>query len=225
LSPHRFFVEFDATPAVDRRSVSAMAKPKVTYFNFPGSRGEEVRLALWIAGVDFEDNRIDNAAWPDLKPKTPFGSLPTLEIEGRQTLAQSNAILVFIGREHGLHPKDNWQAAEHEALMSAVEELRANVVPVIRMTDKEASLAARKELEANFLPKWGANIERRLGNGPFVAGENISVADIKLYMAVRWFSSGGIDHVSKDVFAPFEKLSALAQAVANHPRVLAWYAR
>ncbi len=205
--------------------MSPMAKPKVTYFDFPGSRGEEVRLALWIAGVDFDDNRIPSTAWPDLKPKTPFGSLPTLEIEGRQTLAQSNAILVFIGRSHGLHPKDNWEAAEHEALMSAVEDLRANVVPVIRNQDKEASLAGRKELATNYLPKWGANVERRLGSGPFVAGQNISVVDLKLYMAVRWFSSGGVDHVPKDVFAPFEKLSGVAEAVANHPKVLAWYAR
>ena len=202
-----------------------MAKPKVTYFDFPGSRGEEVRLALWIAGVDFDDNRLPNGAWPDLKPKTPFGSLPTFEIEGRQVLAQSNAILVYIGREHGLHPKDNWQAAEHEALMSAVEDLRSNVVPAIRNPDKEASLAARKELAANYLPQWGANVERRLGKGPFLAGDNISVADIKLYIGARWFSSGAVDHIPKDIFARFEKLSALAESVAKHPRVVAWYSR
>jgi prostaglandin-H2 D-isomerase / glutathione transferase len=32
-----------------------MSMPKVTYFNFAGSRGEEVRLALVIAGVAFDD--------------------------------------------------------------------------------------------------------------------------------------------------------------------------
>jgi glutathione S-transferase len=58
-----------------------------------------------------------------------------------------------------------------------------------------------------------------------VAGESLSVVDIKLYMGVRWFSSGGIDHVPKDVFAPFEKLSGIEQAVAKHPRIVAWYAR
>lgn len=202
-----------------------MAKPKVTYFDFPGSRGEEVRLALWIAGVDFDDNRVSTSSWLELKPKTPFGSLPVLEIEGRQPLAQVNAILVFIGRMHDLHPKDNWEAAQHEALMGAVEDLRANVIPATRIKDPEASLAARKELANNYLPQWGRNIERRLGSGPFVAGDKISVADIKLYLGVRWFTSGGVDHVPKDVFAPFEKLSGVAQAVANHPRVLAWYAR
>lgn len=202
-----------------------MAKPKVTYFDFPGSRGEEVRLALTVAGVDFDDNRISFPAWPDLKPTTPFGSLPTFELEGRPVLAQVNAILGYIGREHGLHPKDNWEAARHEALMNAVEDLRHHVFPSLRIKDPEASLAARQELANNYLPTWGANIERQLGNGPFVGGETISVADIKLYMGVKWFSSGGVDHVPKDVFARFEKLSGVAQAVAQHPRIVAWYAR
>lgn len=202
-----------------------MAKPKVTYFDFPGSRGEEVRLALWCAGVDFDDNRINGAAWPDLKPTTPFGSLPTLELEGRPVLAQVNAILVYIGREYGLHPKDNWEAARHEALMSAVEDLRHNVVPAIRIKDPEASLAARLELANNYLPTWATFIERQLGDGPFVAGETLSVADIKLYIGARWFSSGGVDHVPKDVFAKFPKLSGIEQAVAKHPRIVAWYSR
>jgi prostaglandin-H2 D-isomerase / glutathione transferase len=202
-----------------------MTKPKVTYFDFPGSRGEEVRLAMWVAGVDFDDNRISGATWSDLKPRTPFGSLPMFELEGRPPLAQVNAILVYIGREYGLHPKDNWEAAQHEALMGAVEDLRNNVVPATRIKDPEASLAARKELATNYLPQWGSYVERRLGAGPFVAGANISVADIKLYMGVKWFTSGGIDHVPADVFAPFPKLSGIAQAVAKHPRIVAWYAR
>jgi glutathione S-transferase len=202
-----------------------MAKPKVTYFDFPASRGEEVRLALAAAGVDFDDNRINGAGWAELKPKTPFGSLPTFELEGRPVLAQVNAILVYIGREYGLHPKDNWEAARHEALMGAVEDLRHTVGPVTRIKDPEASLAARKELVADYLPRWAANIERQLGNGPFVAGETLSVVDIKLYIGARWFSSGNVDHIPKDVFAPFEKLSGIEQAVAKHPRVVAWYAR
>ena len=41
-----------------------MTKPKLTYFDIPTSRGEECRLALHVAGVAFEDNRIRHAAWP-----------------------------------------------------------------------------------------------------------------------------------------------------------------
>ena len=105
-----------------------MPKPKLTYFDAPASRGEECRLALHVAGVDFEDDRIKRADWPALKPTTPFGSVPVLEMPGHPALAQSNAILVLIGRLHGLHPKDVFEAARHEAMMHHVEDLRVPAV-------------------------------------------------------------------------------------------------
>ena len=98
-----------------------MTKPKLIYFNTPTSRGEECRLALHVAGVDFEDVRIPRDDWPKLKPTTPFGGVPVLEMPGRPPLAQSNAILVFIGREHGLHPTDAFEAARHDHRSLAVE--------------------------------------------------------------------------------------------------------
>ncbi|HLT36120.1 MAG TPA: glutathione S-transferase family protein [Enhygromyxa sp.] len=205
-----------------------MPKPKLSYFDFAGSRGEECRLALHLAGVEFEDNRIKGPSWPELKDKTPYGSLPTFEIEGRGTLAQSNAILVYIGREHGLHPRDNWQAARHEELMCAAEELRSMVVPTLRITDPDEKRRAREELASGFLPRWGGCVERALtglGSGPFVAGDTIHVADIKLYMVARWFSSGNVDHVPADVFGKFSRLIGVEQAVAKHPKIVEWYAR
>src|SRR5262245_57839426 len=102
-----------------------MSKPKLTYFDISASRGEECRLALHLARDDFLDNRVARDAWPGLKPTTPFGSLPMLEIEGQPPLAQSNAILALVGRRHGLHPEDAFEAARHEALMCHVEDLRA----------------------------------------------------------------------------------------------------
>ena len=56
-----------------------MSKPKLTYFDGAWSRGEECRLAVHVAGVDFEDRRIKREEWLDLKPETPFGSLPRRE--------------------------------------------------------------------------------------------------------------------------------------------------
>ena len=44
-----------------------MAKLKLTYFNGRG-RGEPARLILAQAGVEYEDNRIEFADWPALKP-------------------------------------------------------------------------------------------------------------------------------------------------------------
>src|SRR6476469_1216412 len=99
-----------------------MSKPRLIYFDAPASRGEECRLALHVAGVDFEDVRIKRGDWPALKPKTPFGSLPVLELPGQPPLAQSTAIMTLIGRRHGLHPSDLFEAARHEAIMQHAED-------------------------------------------------------------------------------------------------------
>ena len=81
----------------------AMSKPRLVYFDFAGSRGEECRIALHLAGVDFDDVRVAGADWPARKPQSPFGSMPILELDGQPPLGESNAILVYIGRQHGLH--------------------------------------------------------------------------------------------------------------------------
>ncbi|KAK3101193.1 hypothetical protein FSP39_001657 [Pinctada imbricata] len=43
-----------------------MPKYKLTYFNVRG-RGEIIRLALTVAGQEFEDNRFEHNEWPEIK--------------------------------------------------------------------------------------------------------------------------------------------------------------
>jgi prostaglandin-H2 D-isomerase / glutathione transferase len=205
--------------------VPPMSKPKLTYFDAPVSRGEECRLALWIAGVDFDDNRIKFDAWPTLKPNTPFGALPVFEVEGHPPLAQTNAILVLIGRQHGLHPKDNFEAAQHEAMMTHIEDLRITVGRTMRMTDQEEKKKTREEIAASYIPTWAAQAENHLGDGPFMSGDKLNVADIKIFIILRWFISGALDHIPATVFSAYPKLNRVFEAVRDHERVKAWYAR
>jgi glutathione S-transferase len=202
-----------------------MTKPKLTYFDAPVSRGEECRLALHVAGVDFEDNRIKREDWPALKPTTPFGSMPVFEMPGHPPLAHANAILVLIGRRHGLHPTDDFEAARHEAVMCHVEDLRAHVAPTIRIADEAEKKKAREALAATYLPAWAASTEKQIGDGPFFGGAKINVVDFKLHMAVRWFNGGNVDHIPATIFAAFPKLTRVHDAVRDDARVKAWYAK
>lgn len=200
-----------------------MSDLEVTYFDYPGGRGEEVRLALNIAGVDFDDNRLSFDAFGKIKPDLQFGSLPILKVNNSFVLAQTNAILRLIGRQYGLHPDDPFEAARHDAFMEAVEELRQRIAPTLRMNDAAEKKAAREELSAIYIPHWGLCVERLIGSGPFVGGDVPSVADIKLYMVENWISSGGVDDIPNDIFDPFTKFKALADGIRNHPAVLKWY--
>lgn len=209
----------------ERHYRERMDRPRLTYFDAPVSRGEECRVALHVAGVDFEDRRLKRDEWAAFKASTPFGVVPILDMPGHPTLADSTAILVFIGRRHGLHPKDDFEAARHEAVMSYVEELRANVGLTIRMTDAEEKKAARERLATTYLQTWGANVEKQIGGGPFFAGSSIHVVDVRLHNTVRWFRGGALDHIPTTVLAAFPKLNRLFEAVDEHPRVKEWYAK
>jgi glutathione S-transferase len=201
-----------------------MSKPILTYFDFPRSRGEECRLALFLAGVDFEDRRIPYKDWPALKPTTPFGNLPVFELPGKPPVSQSNAILGHIGRHHGLLPDDEWEAMRLESLLSACEDLRHTVNRTTGIKDIEELKRKRAELVEGPVLTWGRNMERQIV-GPYAGGKDISVADIKLYVIVNWFRTGVLDHVPTDVFASFPKLEGVWQNVKQHPKVVEWYAR
>ncbi len=201
-----------------------MTKTKLTYFDFSGSRGEECRLALFLAGVPFEDERLDRTKWDELRASSPFGGLPILTIEGRPPLAQSNAILSFVGRSHGLHPEDEFEAARHLAVMESVEEMRAKMGPINRIADPAEKRKAREEAAAGFLPDWGRNVERQIA-GPFLGGARLNVVDLKLFVATGPFLAGKIEHVPPDVWKASPKLLGVHAAVKAHPKVQAWYAR
>ena len=201
-----------------------MNKPTLTYFDIPTSRGEEVRLALTIAGVAFNDERLTRAQWDERKASSPYGAMPIYSVEGRPPLAQSNAILRMLGGQHGLLPSDPWESARHEGVMVAVEEMRATLGPTQRIKDPDEKKKAREALAAEFFPTWCGQIEKQI-QGPFIGGASIGVADLKVFVALTPLLDGKIDHIGADTFKPFSKLLALVAAVKAHPKVAGWYAR
>jgi hypothetical protein len=80
-----------------------MTKLKLTYFDSPTSRGEECRLALFIAGSNSRIHRIKRSEWPALKPNTRWQST-TIE-SGKACCQPSKCDLGTIGRHYGLLPK------------------------------------------------------------------------------------------------------------------------
>ena len=67
--------------------------------------------------------------------------------------------------------------------------------------------------------------ERNIERGPYFAGDRIHVVDLKIYMAVRWFNGGKVDHIPATIFAGYPKLMRVHDAVRDHAGVKSWYAR
>lgn len=195
----------------------------LSYFDIDGGRGEECRLALHLAGLEFTDDRFAGKDWSARKPNTPYGAVPVIEIEGKGVLAQSNAILGYLGRQYGLLPEDEFTAARHIAIMEAAEDLRARVNRTLILEDEGERREARRELAEGYMMDWAGNVAKQI-TGPFVAGETIGVADLKLYIVMNWIKRGVIDHVPTDLFDGIAALQTLFQSVDAHPKVMEWHA-
>jgi glutathione S-transferase len=96
------------------------------------------------------------------------------------------------------------------------------IAPSLRVTDPQHKRQAREALAASELETWGSQVERQLGDGPFVGGTALQVADPKLYMVVRWLPSNTLDHVPTSVLDHCPKLLRLRRAVGGHSGVKAW---
>lgn len=202
-----------------------MSKPKLTYFDLPG-RGEVSRLAFTIAGIDFEDHRVPRTEWGALKPTTPWGGMPILEIDGK-VLAQSNAVNRYVGRLTGLYPvEDAWAAAKCDEIMDAVEDVANHLVSTFSLPDAE-KVARRTELLAGPIGHILAGYERNLkaNGGEFFAGNKLSVGDLKVYGSLRWLSSGALDGIPTTFIAEkYPTLSAFKARLDAHPKIAEWNA-
>jgi glutathione S-transferase len=203
-----------------------MPKLKLTYFDFNGGRGEAARLALSIGGVAFEDDRVKYADWPKVKPTTPFGKLPVLEVDG-VAIAGSNGINRYVGKLTGLYPEDAVQAALCDEAMNAVEDIGEEIAKTFTIKDEEEKKQKRQELAEGPVRVYLEAFQRRLEaqGGEWFADGRLTVADLKVFLWLRHLKSGNLDHMPKDLverIAP--PLDAHFHRVREHAGVKAYYA-
>ncbi|EEB14150.1 glutathione S-transferase alpha-4, putative [Pediculus humanus corporis] len=140
-------------------------KYKLTYFNFTGL-GEPIRYMLAYGNQDFEDNRIEMADWPKLKPNySAYFREPTEEgkakkLEDVRNVHNPNFLSKFEERvkNNGGHFV-NGQLTWADLYFSAVVDLMVNVLkePIL---DKYPNLKALKE-KVDSLPSIKAYREKR----------------------------------------------------------------
>lgn len=203
-----------------------MPQLKLTYFDFHGGRAEPVRLALHIGGVAFEDYRFAHAEFAEVRKTTPFGQVPTLQVDGVQ-VTQCDSILRYAGRLAGLYPTDAYQALLCDEVMYVVEEAGVKLGPSFRMTG-EAQKEARTALVTGSMPVYLAWLQKQLlaHGGEYFADNRLTVADLKVFVDVRGLNSGRLDHVPTDLVervAP--ALNAHMQRIAQIPAVAQYYAK
>jgi len=203
-----------------------MTKLKLSYFDFDGGRGEPARLALHIGRIPFEDHRISPKDWEQFRDRTPFLALPILEVDGK-IVAQSNSINRYVGKRADLYPKDDWQALLCDEVMDAAEDIGVRIGNTIDLP-ADAKKKAREELAGGLIKRYLEQLQARLkaAGGEYFADKRLTVADLKIFMLIRWLRSGALDHIPKDLVDRVAPLMVKHfERVAKRPEVAEYYER
>eukprot|EP00934_Nitzschia_sp_Nitz4_P003811 Nitzschia sp. Nitz4//scaffold261_size27179//16690//17361//NITZ4_008213-RA/size27179-processed-gene-0.6-mRNA-1//1//CDS//3329544729//3801//frame0 len=201
---------------------------KVTYFSFHGL-GESVRLALAIAGVKYTDDRVQSKDWPALKPTTPFGTMPYLTLASGARIGQHKAIMRYIGKEAGLYPTDNFEAAmvdcvlDYTADISTKTNAEGRGLPQEEKEAKRAAAFAKDGVVYNCFKLLEACVTEH-GTEGYSVGSSLTIADLHIFGFCGFIFSGFFDGVPVDaLYTDFPRIMSIRKTVANHPVVKKLY--
>ncbi|XP_056385521.1 glutathione S-transferase P 1-like [Hyla sarda] len=187
----------------------------LTYFPIRG-RAEPIRLLLADQGATWKEDEVALQDWfsgkSDQKNKAVFGQLPKFQ-HGDFALYQSNSILRYLGRVHGISGSNNQESALIDMVNDGVEDVRLKYSRFV-FTEFETG----KEKYLKDLPNQLSPFEKILSNNSngtkFVVGDKISYADYNLLDLLQV-------HLDLDpkVLAAFPLLSAYTGRLASRPKL------
>lgn len=196
----------------------------LTLYFTPGTCAQAVRIALEEAQAPYTLVRVDFASQQQRSPEylavNPKGRVPALVTE-HGTLTETPALLAYVAQRFAdarLAPADPFGFARlqefHSYLASTVHIAHAHRPRASRWADEpEAQAAMQRKVPANMTECFTLIERHYLGEGPWVLGEQYSVADGYLFTVASWLKSDGVD------IAQFPKVHAHSQRMAQRPAV------
>lgn len=165
----------------------------------PGACSQAVHILLHEAGIDHESESVDLRAkrtegGADYWAINPKGAVPALELGHGEVLTENAAILQYLGDLSGnstlLPPVGELRRYRVlEWLNFIATELHKGFGPLWNpASSDEAKQGARDQLAKKF-----DYAEQKLGAGPFVTGEQLTIADPYLFVMLGWTGHHGID--------------------------------
>ena len=189
-----------------------MSQYKLTYFNGRG-RAELTRLIFAQAGVQYEDKRIAKEEWPELKPKTPNGSLPILEIDGK-TLLGSIPIARFVAERFGLAGSNDIENTEIAGVMDCLNDLVTSFLKVLFEKDETRKAELKKKFDEEDSPKFLSLLKKRVTADGWLYGSKVTYVDIAfLNLSQR---------LPAEVLAKYPGLKSVKENVEALPNIAQW---
>ncbi|CAH1247069.1 HPGDS [Branchiostoma lanceolatum] len=192
-------------------------KYKLTYFDARG-RGEPTRLIFAAAGVEFEDKRLTFEEWPAIKPTTPMGGLPLLEVDG-VTLCQSLAIARFAARDVGLAGKSNLEQAQADMFVDEISELLPKMAGLFFEKDEAAKAEKQKEVE-ELIVKTYTILEKLSGSAGYLVGNRLLWCDLIFFNI-----ASNVENLKPGTVQNYPKLAKSYENVKLNSRIAAYLAK
>jgi glutathione S-transferase len=203
---------------------------KLTYFNVCG-KGELTRMIFAAGDIKFTDTRIEMGDWAAVKPTTPFGFLPTLEVDG-QVYSQGLSIARFAATRASLRGKTEMEILFVDQLVEtiATDVLASNVMPCsmykLYMPDAGKLAPLVVKVREN-VPALLAALEKQVkGKDTFLAG-GFSYADISILVMANTMQAlefgdllTGKYPKLNAIIASTKKNAKIAKYVSTRPKTL-----
>ncbi|MEL7537124.1 MAG: glutathione S-transferase family protein [Pseudomonadota bacterium] len=142
--------------------------------------------------------------------RNPNGRIPVIELDGGRTLAESNAILLYLADGTPLVPTDRYQRACVHQWLFFEQYSHEPYIATSRFIVKYLGSPADRQtdLESKREPGYAALgvMESALNTREFLTGDHFTVADIALYAYTHVADEGGF-------------------SLTEFPAILAWFER
>ena len=166
-----------------------MPSYKLIYFNYRAA-AEVIRFIFAHADVEYEDVRVEGGTqgeeWKKLKPTTPFGVLPVLEVDGKQ-LGGCGIITRYLAEQFGLAGENPFENAQIANIADAVDDLDQELNKVWMEKDETRKAEMQKKLAEEIIPAKLQFFERRVSTNVsgWLAGK-LTWADFYLCLSLEW---------------------------------------
>jgi glutathione S-transferase len=199
-----------------------------TYFMEWGGRARLPQIILTDAGVAWTHNQIVD--WPAMKQagledgSFPFGKVPVARLtrgDTTTTLADSQAMARFFGKQTGAYPSDSIEAARVDEIFGFLADFQSAVVTLKYGHNFEESKT--NEFNGTTAVYYAERIENYVGrtqglynDDAYLATQDFSIADAMLYDLSLSF--GEMEQVNV-IFG--DKTQALINKIAARPNLAA----
>lgn len=166
----------------------------ILYYS-PGACSQAPHILMHEVGLEHDSKRVNLATktledGSDYRKVNPKGAVPALQLEGGEVLTENAVILQYLGD----------RAALPEVFPKLGDLRRYRVLELVNFITTELhkrfSFLFDREAQQEFkqfvvggLSKRLDYIDERLGRGPFLMGETLTLPDPYLFVITRWTKS------------------------------------